>query len=316
MILLAAACIAAAPAAAQSVEEGFLQTHDGLKIFYQKVGSGPQVVILPGALFLFDDFQALARGRTLIFYDMRNRGRSQTVEDAAAITIENDVRDLEAVRQRFGAEKFSAVGYSYLGLMVVLYAIEHPERIERLVQVGAVPLKWDTEYPPELRGPDWMSAMDPEKVAELRKLREENFHVREPKAYCEKEWAVTRFTLVGDPAHVERLGRGQCEYENEWPVNFERHLQAHFAGSVQKLEVPRERVRALTAPVLTVHGTMDRNAAYGAGREWAALLPNARLVTVKGAAHQVWADEPAVLGWVDEFLAGRWPEKAESIKPQ
>lgn len=310
--LLLAACLAG-PAAAQSVDEGYLMSDDGLKIFYRKVGNGSQTVILPGALFLYDDFHAMTKGRTLIFYDMRNRGRSETVEDAAAITIENDVRDLEAVRRHFKMEKVSAVGWSYLGLMVALYAMEHPERVERLVQVGAVPLKWDTEYPEELRGPDWMAAMDPEKVAELRQLRAENFHMREPKAYCEREWAVTRFTLVGDPANVERLGRGPCEYENEWPVNFTRHLQAHFEGSVQKLEVPRERVRQVTVPVLTVHGTMDRNAPYGAGREWATLLPNARLMTIKGAAHAVWADEPRVLGWIDEFLAGQWPQAAEKI---
>jgi proline iminopeptidase len=315
LALAVAGIVLPAPAqAAEKVEEGYLKSDDGLEIFYQKIGRGPQAVILPGGLFLFDDFRSLASGRTLIFYDMRNRGRSQRVEDPAAVTIENDVRDLEAVRRHFGAERFSAVGYSYLGLMVVLYAMEHPERVKRLVQISAVPLKFGTSYPPELSAPDWISAMDPEKVAELRRLRAEGFNVREPKAYCEKFWEVTRVALVGDPAKVERLGRGVCAYENEWPVNFDRHLEAHFVGSVQKLDVPRERVRQVTVPVLTVHGTMDRNAPYGAGREWAALLPNARLLTVPGAAHQVWADESRVLGWIDEFLAGNWPERTEKIE--
>ncbi|MGH9862903.1 MAG: alpha/beta fold hydrolase [Candidatus Acidiferrales bacterium] len=306
-------CVSAAPARAAPVEEGYLLSDDGLKIFYQKAGDGPQVVILPGGLFLFQDFQKLAKGRTLIFYDMRNRGRSQRVEDASAITIENDVRDLEAVRRHFGVKKFSAVGYSYLGMMVVLYALDHLEHVERLVQIGAVPLKWNTEYPPELRGPRWESAMNPEKLAELRQLREQGYDVREPKDYCKKEWAVTRYTLVGDPAEVDRLGPGPCEYPNEWPVNFQRHLEAHFVGSVQKLDIPRERVRKVRVPVLTIHGTMDRNAPYGAGREWATLLPNARLVTVKGGAHQVWVDEPAVLEWIDEFLTGRWPKTAKKV---
>jgi pimeloyl-ACP methyl ester carboxylesterase len=38
-------------------------------------------------------------------------------------------------------------------------------------------------------------------------------------------------------------------------------------------------------PVLTIHGTKDRNAPYGSGREWAFNLPNARLLTIKGGAH-------------------------------
>ena len=38
------------------------------------------------------------------------------------------------------------------------------------------------------------------------------------------------------------------------------------------------RVRA---PVLTIHGTWDRNAPYAGGREWALTLPDARLITVE-----------------------------------
>jgi hypothetical protein len=57
-------------------QEGFVTTPDGVRLFYQKVGAGKQVVIIPAGFFLFDDFQTLAKGRTLIFYDMRDRGRS------------------------------------------------------------------------------------------------------------------------------------------------------------------------------------------------------------------------------------------------
>jgi len=39
-------------------------------------------------------------------------------------------------------------------------------------------------------------------------------------------------------------------------------------------------VSGVTTPVLVVHGTKDRSGPYGGGRDWAAMLPNARLVTV------------------------------------
>ena len=42
------------------------------------------------------------------------------------------------------------MGYSYLGFMVVLYAMDHPDRVERLVQLGPVPRKFGTEYPASL----------------------------------------------------------------------------------------------------------------------------------------------------------------------
>jgi pimeloyl-ACP methyl ester carboxylesterase len=83
---------------------------------------------------------------------------------------------------------------------------------------------------------------------------------------------------------------------------------------VQRLEVPREAVARVEAPALTIHGTWDRNAPYAAGREWALTLPDARLITVERAAHQVVTDAPEiVLPAIDEFVSGRWPARAEKI---
>lgn len=51
----------------QKVEAGFITTDDATRLFYQKVGKGQPTVIIPGGLFLFEDFKHLANGRTLIF---------------------------------------------------------------------------------------------------------------------------------------------------------------------------------------------------------------------------------------------------------
>jgi pimeloyl-ACP methyl ester carboxylesterase len=119
--------------------------------------------------------------------------------------------------------------------------------------------------------------------------------------------------LVGNAKNADKIPNS-CHLSNEWPVNFDRHLEAHFVGSVQKLKVPKEEVQKVSVPVLTIHGTKDRNAAYGAGREWALTLPDARLVTVKGAAHQSWADEPELVrSSIETFLQGSWPKEAEKI---
>ena len=111
-------------------KEGFIVADDGLRLFYKEIGSGTQTVIVPASLFLYRDLSALARGRRMIFYDMRGRGRSDRVVDSTHITIQWDVRDLETVRKHFGATQFVPIGWSYLGLMVMMYAAEHPDRVE------------------------------------------------------------------------------------------------------------------------------------------------------------------------------------------
>jgi pimeloyl-ACP methyl ester carboxylesterase len=296
-------------------QEGFVTADDGIRLYYSVEGEGPQTVIVPAALYLQRDLRELAKGRRIVFYDMRGRGRSDRVDDTTHITIQWDVRDMESVRRHMNAQRMVPVGFSYLGLMVMLYAAEHPDRVERIVQIGSVPRRWDTRYPPELTANDPTPVPDSAARAELSALRRSQLAVRDPQAHCVRERELTRVGLVGD-AHLAERVPNVCEFPNEWPAAFRRHLGYHFVGSVQRLDVPWETFQRVTVPVLTVHGTKDRNAPYGGGREWATRLPNARLLTVPGAAHLPWIDQPAqVLGAIETFLSGAWPISAERVRP-
>ena len=316
----------AAPAAAMShgkelaaaelpeIEEGYVATDDGTRLFYQKIGSGSQVVIIPLGLYTFDAFKQLGDQFTIIAYDTRGRGRSDPIPDdqkAAKLSIQHDVADVERIRQHFNVQKASLIGYSYLGLMIVMYAMEHPDRVERLIQLGPVPIKFGTQYPENLMAKD--EPGDPKLLQELRRLRSENYHVTHPKEYCEKEWNYTRVGLVGNPANADKVSAKPCEAPNEWPVNLMKHFKFSFT-SVQKLDLSKEQIASVKVPVLTIHGTKDRNAPYGAGREWALTLGNARLLTIQGGAHQSFDEfRNIVVPAVRTFLAGDWPEGTERV---
>lgn len=295
------------------IKEGFISAADGARLFYQKAGSGSRTIVIPGRLFIFDYLKPLADQYTIISYDMRNRGRSDAVSDGSRITIQDDVKDLETVRQHFGLKSINLVGYSYLGLMVVLYAIEHPQQVVRIVQFGPVPLLFPTEYPAHLTASRKDTGADPKSNEKIRKLKDQGYDKSNPKEYCEAAWAVDRYDLVGNPANVGKLREGPCDMPNEWPINFERHLKYHF-GSVQKLKSSWENVAKVTQPVLTIHGTKDRNAPYGAGREWALKLPNARLLTIQDGAHETMGEYPEiVLPAMRAFFGAKWPTGTEKV---
>lgn len=293
-------------------ETGYIKADDGVRLYYAKVGTGPQIVIIPGRLFLYRDFRSLAAGRTLIFYDMRDRGLSDPVPDPAKITIQADVSDLDAVRRHFAADKPDLIGFSYLGMMVVYYATQHPDHVGRIVQLGPVSAKFGAEYPKGLMADDADRVPDPAASKHLRELYENGYAAKHPREYCEMEWKVDRFQLVGDPAHVTRV-TNPCAMPNEWPAHLFPHFQASI-GSIQALNLTKAEIARVNVPVLTIHGTKDRNAPYGGGREWNLLLPDARLVAVPGAAHMSWADSPdLVMLSIDVFLKGRWPENAQKV---
>jgi pimeloyl-ACP methyl ester carboxylesterase len=216
------------------------------------------------------------------------------------------------VRRHFRVGRFVPVGYSYLGFMVVLYAMDHPDRVDRLVQLGPVPRKFGTEYPASLLHTDSVPVVDSTTAARMDSLERSGWAREHPKEFCEESRRAFEVRLVGDPSKAAGL-MNPCEMPNEWPVNLERHFEHHF-GAVQRLDVPKESVARVRVPVLTIHGTWDRNAPYASGREWALTLPSARLITVEHAGHQVTADAPeVVIPAIETFVAGRWPERAEKI---
>ena len=125
----------------------YIASEDGIRLFFQKIGSGPKVVI-PNGFYLLDDFRYLAGERTLIAYDPRNRGRSDESVDG---DIHRDVEDLETVRRHFGIERIDLIGHSYIGLMVALYGMKYPAHVNRTVQIGPMQPVADKNYPAHLK---------------------------------------------------------------------------------------------------------------------------------------------------------------------
>lgn len=310
VLFVALSVVFACVASAQDAETGYIDTAPGVSIFVERIGDGAQVVIVPGRLFLPQARALATPDRTLLLYDMRNRGASARVEDDAALTILGDIADLEAVRAHFGAERAALVGFSYLGLMVAQYAVEHPDRVTRIVQLGPAPRSFATEYPPEFVAGAATLPLQAHAAAQAFENAPEGASQAE---LCALQRAYTRYVLVGDPV-LAGQAPDTCVYGNEWPAALARHFGAHFTD-IQTRDFPRAPFAALAIPVLTIHGTLDRNAPYGGGREWAQTFPDGRLITVPDAAHAVWIDDPTVFEDIDAFLDGRWPDRAVDITP-
>jgi pimeloyl-ACP methyl ester carboxylesterase len=313
-VFAAASLALTTPALAQQLDTGWITTAPGVSIYYEKYGSGAQAVLIPNRLFMPEMRELRGADRTLVLYDMRNRGKSGRVADSSRITIMHDVDDVEALRAHFGFQRMSLVGYSYLGLMVALYATEHPDRVERLVQIGPVPRQFGTSYPDDQTA--GTSTLGAEAIAAwngFRRIRDSTPNAT-PLDICRAQGRFFSFYLVGDPRHHAKVP-DVCGYENELPEPSSRHLTLHF-GDIQKRTFAREPFTKLTQPVLTIHGTMDRNASYGAGLEWATTFRDGRLITVEGGAHQVWLDDPSVVRDIDAFLRGSWPTRAQRFGRQ
>ncbi len=127
--------------------EGTIDAGGGVRLFYRSAGSGPETVIVihggPGFSMgcIVDDMLPLAREHRVVFYDPRGTGRSTLVSDATALDALRSVDDLEALRQHFGLPRLTLLGHSWGAGVAALYAARHPERVQRLIVVGGIPLR-------------------------------------------------------------------------------------------------------------------------------------------------------------------------------
>ena len=292
--------------------EGYITMDDGVRLFYEAVGNGEKTLLILNGYFLFNDFKYLADGRTVIAIDVRNRGRSDYITDPSKLQrgIHQDVDDIEYVRRHFEIEKLDLLGHSYAGIIPILYALSYPERVGRIVQISSMPPNQSTQYPDHLRNVDSVLQTF---FADFRLLQQQR-QALSPEEFCAKFWALLRPLYVFNPNDADKLQHWKaCHLPTE--LNFMSYWMGFLMPSIQSLNFTSEELAKVSAPVLNVHGTKDRSAPYGGGREWALILPNARFLMIDNVAHAPWIEAPEkVLGPIGTFLNGTWPDAAEKVE--
>jgi proline iminopeptidase len=179
----------------------------GVRIFERRIGQGQPTVVLhggPGAHhdYLLPNFDALARGRELIYYDQRGGGRSPVPRETPVGWREH-VADLEALRQQWGMEQLPLAGYSWGGLLALLYAIEFPHRVEALALVSPAPAWREARAEFERRFAE--RNLTPELQRQRSALRGSDLKERDPAGYAQRLFELSVVPYFFDPGRAHDL---------------------------------------------------------------------------------------------------------------
>jgi proline iminopeptidase len=284
------------------VREASLVTQDSVRLYYRVVGSGDETVIAPLALYHTTRLDGLAHGRRLVLYDPRGRGRSDTVP-AAKISLDHNLRDLDAIRAAVGAERVALIGWSGLGMELFVYALRHPDRVTRLVQLAPVAPRWDPYS--ALMMADRARRTDSTERAALEARVQAGEFAGDPAGHCRARAALNQPATFGDPASA-RLAPDVCGYSTEWPERIGAYFGA-LLGSIEGFDWRNSLARVAEIPRLVIHGDRDNIPVQGI-REWVAGQPNARLLVIAGAGHWPHYERPdEVIPAIERFLGGEWP---------
>ena len=295
------------PRPALPITEGFVTADDGTRLYYVESGASDSVLIAPVALYLAPHLlQPLSRNHRVIFYDPRNRGRSEAA-DLATVSLDQQVEDLEALRSDLGIEDFALLGWSGLGMEMAVYALRYPQHVTRLIQMSAVP---PAAAIMREAGDDRNNRVDVAVVNELDRRADAGEFDERPQAYCRERNALTDPANFVDVSLVDEVP-DVCRFENEWPVNLWPFISA-LLGTFGDYDW-RPDLHDLDIPRLVIHGREDGIPIAGAVA-WVQGYGNARLLELSPAGHFPFIEKRhEVVTAIESFLNGRWPEGAVSV---
>jgi pimeloyl-ACP methyl ester carboxylesterase len=255
---------------------------DGTVIYYETWGRGEPLLLISG---LATDLriwacQRLVFGRRFRCIAIDNRGSGRSGKPDGPYTLEQMAADATAVLDAEGIGRAHVLGHSMGSYIAQVLAVQYPDRLRSLTLAGTAcrHLPWRFELLER-----WQET-----------ARNHGVHA----------WARRAFPYLLGPRTAWTLG---LFINMLWPIILQQPAHAFDSQIAALLGAPdgeRGRLSGIEVPTLVVCGARDALTTPADAAEVAALIPDARVVTLKGAGHGVMLEAaPDFNAAVLDFLA-------------
>jgi pimeloyl-ACP methyl ester carboxylesterase len=226
---------------AVSDETSTVHSKDGTTISYLTAGSGPSVIVIPGALSMAVGYTTFARSLAELFtvHTIERRGRGESGPQGNDYSIVKEREDVLALQERTGASFL--VGHSFGGLVALEVARNNPSLSKIAVYEpgvsieGSIPMYWMHGYEKKLATKNYSGAfvefligMGPERIRKI------------PHWYMKLLLPL----IMSSDERKQRLGL------------LEENLREH--QEVARLDNSYENYREIVAGVLLMYGGKDK----------------------------------------------------------
>ncbi len=224
----------------------------------------------------------LSEAMQLIYFDHRGQGRSAK-GDPARYTLDENVEDMEALRQHLGLGPMVSIGTSYGGMVAMAHAARYPASVAKLVLI--------------------VTASHGGFVTRAEQFIRDH-GTADQQRVCERLWAgsfetaeqlVEYYAVMGplysrryDPVAAEAV-RGRATHSPE-PLN----RAFGPAGFLRSFDLRPELAR-ITAPTLVLAGRYDWICPPEFSAEIRALIPGSEYRVFENSSHSIRVDEPEAL---------------------
>lgn len=255
---------------------------NGTKIFYSVVGQGSPLVMLPGLTgdqtMWGNIVLELQKHYQIILIDNRGAGRSQVTQ--APFSILDMANDVMNVIQELNLKKASILGHSMGGYVAQQFAIQYPEKLEKLILMStrskASPL---STIQSEIASHLMESKIDPIVL------------IKNSMTWCFGETFMSNEKNVTD--YIER------SLNRQYPAYLEGFK--HQVLAINSFE--NNNLEKIQAPTLIISGEEDRIAPIPYSEHMKKHIPNAQQVILKNVGHMPHIEDcDQVIQNINEFL--------------
>jgi len=258
-----------------------------IRIRILEVGSGTPVLMVPGGVgdaWVFLPLMSHLEGYRMIAINRPGGGMSEGIDHRAVDMQQLAINTFSSVLDYFDLTRVPVIGNSMGGLWSFWFALNQPDRVSALVQLGAPALILDTSAPLPMRllsvpmfNRLLVRMMVPKNHEKARELPVFLGHPRAvgenwPEAAAECSYQFPRLP----------------NYETSWLSLMERVL--NLRGVKSDVQLGEKELRRVHQPTLFIWGRRDPFGSLDAARRAQKVVPRAELHEV-GVGHLPWWDE-------------------------
>jgi pimeloyl-ACP methyl ester carboxylesterase len=259
------------------VSSGYAEVN-GINLYHEIHGEGEPLVLIHGGLTTIDEMQgwvaSLASGRRVIAVEMQGHGRTADTDRPMAFATLGD--DIAALLDYLDIPKADLAGHSFGGATAIRTAIQHPDRVRRLVVISSPHTRsaWYSE------AQEGMSQVDASLAEQM---------MQTPTGRMSKQWPEPhRF-----PRLLDKLGRLLSE-DYDWSVEIANLPMPVLLVFADNDSIPQMRIAeffALLGGGVSEPGWLNTQ------------LSKSRLAVVPGYSHYNFLSSPEVPQIIGKFLA-------------
>jgi proline iminopeptidase len=266
------------------------------QLSYQAMGTGQPIVFLHGSggshRYFLPFMQPLADDHHLLFYDQRGTGMSSSKIDLKAISIDQFVEDLEALRVAFGFEKISLIGHSWGAIIALFYAFKYQAYLDKLILVDPVPVANSFLVEQNQTLQQRFQRLSPEEQQTFTSVCAGSS--AKPSVEARKECLHIDATLrFFDPAKAFTMDNTVDKNTAKNRATIQSLLMTSFTRRQAEID---PQLKTLRVPTLIVHGDFDP-IPIGSSEYIQQRIATSQLVFIKQSGHFPFVEQP------EQFLA-------------